>query len=45
MEFKSSEDAHHSQIQEELPGPKLQPQIKSSFSFMTQEDKVLYEAF
>lgn len=45
MEIKSSEDAHHSQIQEELSGPKLQPQIKSIFSFMTQEDKVLYEAF
>lgn len=27
-EAKSSEDAHQSQIKEELPGPKLQPQIK-----------------
>ena len=45
MEFESSEDVHQSQIQEELPGPKLQPRIKSFFSFMTQEDKVLYEAF
>ena len=45
MQYGISEDEHQSQKQEEILGPKLQPQIKSFFSFMTEEDKVLYEAF
>lgn len=45
MQFEPSKDASQSQVQEELPCPKLQPQIKSFFSFMSQENKGLYEAF